>query len=94
MPYLVGPKKDVRSTWEVYWGYLPYFLAADLELIKTVDARMKELYAGSEDDPERARFLSKTVIKLILEKYPMKGLKEALTALEAMSPQEVEKSEG
>lgn len=93
MPLLVGPKKEDPSIWEVYWSYFPYFLATDIQLHQQVDQRMGELYGGSDAEPDRAKFLSRTVIKLVTEKYPMEGLEEVLDALESMSLEGVKKRE-
>ena len=93
MPYLVVPEKkdselDPMSTpkrnWVVTWTVLPYFLAANTDLVRHVDKRLRERFAGEtifSGDPGIQREMSELVIEAILEKTPMVGLREVLQAI-------------
>ena len=97
--YLVHEKKHQDGRWEVAWMWLPHFLAADTELHKYVDQRMTEAFKGTmlEGDvlsmypPSMTPILEqmhRRVIELILEKYPIPGLKEFLDGYAHLHPDE------
>ena len=80
--YLVHQKKNGRN-YEVAWTWLPHFLAADVELVKSVDKALTEKFAGEEMHPIAAH---EEVIHLITQKYPMPGLSVYLQAIESVQP--------
>lgn len=95
--YLVHEKKHRDGRWEVAWMWLPHFLAADKELHKDVDQKMTLAFKGTmlEGDamsmypPSMTPILEmmhRKVIELILEKYPIPGLKELLEAYSHLQP--------
>jgi hypothetical protein len=73
--YLVHPIKDKPGAWEVAWTWLPFFLAADRDLIRAVDKTMAEEFAGKAPAEEA---MDQRVKILILTKYPIVGLAELL----------------
>lgn len=68
-----GPRGEV---WQVKWMWLPFFLAQDPELIRSVDKRLTQLFQGGP--PPKEKVLESALIQAICQKYPMKGLREAL----------------
>ncbi len=95
--YLVHEKKHRDGKWEVAWMWMPHFLAADKELHKRVDQKMTETFKGTmlEGDamsmypPSMTPILemmNRKVIELVLEKYPISGLKELLEAYAHLQP--------
>lgn len=97
--YLVHEKKDRTGKWEVAWTWLPYFLASDKNLHKYVGQKMTELFKGQtvEDDQAQKNQLlmqmHNEVIRLILSKYPMPGLRQYLESTIHLDPEEEEKPE-
>lgn len=99
MPSLVARKKTKQSeqgsprvSYEVRTVYLPFFLAANQDLLRHVDKRLKERFQGRrimEGSTEIERESTSVVIDAILEKNPVKGLREVLEALEKMQPGQV-----
>lgn len=79
--YLVHPKKGSESKWEVAWIWLPHFIAADVALVKHVDAVLTEENKGKLPSQEAMHL---RVLELILEKYQFTGLKEYLHAINAV----------
>jgi Mg/Co/Ni transporter MgtE len=88
---LVGKKKGGKpGQWEVYWSWLPYFLAADVQLIKSVDKKLTKVLAeslNSWQEEDLIEELSQTVLFEIMKKYPMRGLDHYLFALDAVQPE-------
>jgi hypothetical protein len=86
MPSLVEKTEDGRrgGIWEVKWTWMPAFLAMDTNLVKAVDEKLNQLFAGG--DPPIPGVLDRAVIKEICRRYPMTGLGEALQALVAVDP--------
>jgi hypothetical protein len=81
---LVHPKTIGHGKWEVKWTWLPYFLAADIELIKHVDKVMTQEYSGAEvEENQDLQLLNmhNRVVELITEKYPIPGLINYLYAI-------------
>ena len=95
--YLVHEHKVTKGKWEVAWMWLPHFLAADRELHKFVDRKMTERFKGEIADagtPSEEMLVSKmhqTVLDLILEKYPIQGLRGFLEGYILLQPEEVTK---
>jgi hypothetical protein len=88
---LVHPKKLGHGRWEVAWTWMPFFLAADTNLIKHVDSILTEEYKGSipngDDDQVLFKQMHDRVLSLITEKYPMPGLHKYLSAIkEVVTP--------
>lgn len=90
--YLAHPKKDKGGKWEVAWMWLPHFLTSDLDLHKYVDQKMTEAFRGQVAEKEELAPLlvrmHKKVIDLILEKYPIMGLRQLLEGYETLKPEE------
>lgn len=92
--YLVHEKKDRGGKWEIAWTWLPYFLASDKNLHKYVGQKMTEAFKGQtlEDDPaQKNQFqmqMHQEVIRLILSKYPIPGLRQYLEATIHLDPEE------
>lgn len=100
--YLVHEKKERSGKWEVAWMWLPQFLAMDAELHKAVDQKMTQEFKGifleAGVDPSAEHMVQEMhdltvrmhnrVIALILEKYPMPGLREILEAYINLKPEE------
>ena len=97
--YLIHEKKHQDGRWEVAWMWLPHFLAADSELHKHVDREMTGEFKGTmlEGDvmnmypPSMTPILEKMhqkVIDLILEKYPIHGLRRFLEGYTYLRPDE------
>jgi len=82
--YLVHPKKHGHGKWEVAWTWLPFFLAADKELVKYVDQELTKEFKGveTEGEDQLVEMMHEKVINLIVEHYPIPGLREHLGTLE------------
>ena len=92
--YLVHEKKEKTGKWEVAWMWLPHFLAQDKSLHQYVAEKMTDIFKGEalEDDPAQRNLLLKRmhneVIRLIMDKYPMPGLRPYLEATIHLNPEE------
>lgn len=97
--YLVHEKKGKAGKWEVAWMWLPHFLAADRELHRHIDKAMTKEFKGTmlHGDvynmypPSMTPILedmNKRLIELIVEKYPIPGLKGFLDGYAALQPDE------
>lgn len=83
---LVHEKKDRSGCWEVAWMWLPHFLTADVALHRFVDKRMTEKFRSRMGDKEAlADEMHLAVIDLIVEKYPIKGLRQLLGSYSEVS---------
>ncbi len=82
---MVLENKDKPGVWQVAWTWMPYFLAADTELVKYVDQEMTELFA---DRSPTAAEMHEAVVALIEEKYPIKGLRPWLQEIIRVQPEE------
>ena len=73
---LVHPKKMGHGKWEVAWQWLPHFLAADKDLIKSVDKKLSEEFKGTslEDSEAVSQQMHNRLIDLIIEKYGIYGI--------------------
>lgn len=80
--YLVHQKKHLEGKWEVAWMWLPHFLAADQALHKYVDQQMTATFKGEQVEDEKAYSLvermHQKVVDLLLERYPIPGLRRFL----------------
>jgi hypothetical protein len=94
---LVNPKKGNSRKWEVAWAWLPHFLAADLSLVSHVDKVLTEEFKGTELPPQDqlARGqdyvtykMHHRVVDLIVEKYPIKGLRSYVQEILTVEPEE------
>ena len=92
--YIVHQKKEKEGKWEVAWMWLPHFLASDKSLHRYVAEKMTESFKGQavEDDQAQKNSLlmqmHNAVIHLILEKYPISGLRQYLEAMIHLDPEE------
>ena len=91
--YLVYEKKNQPGKWAISWMWLPHFLAADRELHKLVDKTMTEEFRGTvvDSDPQRTALVEKLnnrIVGLILEKYPIRGLRHLLDTYIGLEPEE------
>jgi hypothetical protein len=92
--YLVHEKQVGHGKWDVAWTWLPFFLASDSSLHKQVGHRMTEEFKGQqvEEDPVQKNALllrmHNKVLELILEKYPIPGLRQYLEAVIHLQPVE------
>ena len=92
--YLVHEKKDQGGKWEVAWMWLPFFLASDKNLHKYVGQKMTEAFKGQmvEDPTPKSNILLQMhneVIRLILIKYPMFGLRQYLHSTIHLDPEKL-----
>jgi len=94
--YLVHQKKDRGGKWEVAWMWLPHFLAADQTLHKYVDQKMTEAFKGKQASeaelPKLLEEMHQLVSNLLLEKYPIPGLRRFLEGYIHLRPGEEQKS--
>jgi hypothetical protein len=90
--YLVHQRKDREGKWEVAWMWLPHFLAADETLHKHVDQKMTEKFKGERVEeaalPELIGRMHQEVVNLLLEKYPIPGLRRFLDGYTHLRPGE------
>jgi hypothetical protein len=90
--FLVHEKKVGQGKWEVAWTWLPFFLSSDSNLHKFVGQQMTEEFKGQilEEGQMNAMQLRMhdRVICLILEKYPIPGLRQYLEASIHLDPEE------
>jgi hypothetical protein len=89
---LVQQKKEQDGRWEVAWIWLPHFLTLDVELQRYVDKQMTEKFRGRvvEDRDALADEMHLVVVDLIVEKYPIKGLRQLLGSYSQISADEVD----
>jgi hypothetical protein len=81
--YLVHEKLGSPGTWEIAWMWLPQFLALDRALIRSLDQSMtKEFQGAQKEDLQKSMHLR--VVDLIVNKYPMVGLREYLLGVEKL----------
>ena len=98
--YLVYEKKNFPGKWAVSWMWLPHFLAADRDLHRHVDRTMTEEFRGTmidgnaSGDPRQnpqlqalVEKLNTRVMDLILEKYPIAGLRQMLDSYGRVEPE-------
>ena len=96
--WLVHEDTKKGGRWQIAWMWLPHFLASDSSLHKFVAERMTEEFRGTmleggegEDPPSVAPVLQRMhdkVIDLIVEKYPIGGLREYLSSITHVQPEE------
>lgn len=98
--FLVHEKKESLGRWEVAWMWLPHFLAADRELHRHVDREMTKEFKGTvlednvqERSPNEQRDvvlerMNTKVKDLLLEKYPIPGLRRLLDSYIYLQPDE------
>ena len=88
--YLVHQKKVKDGKWEVAWMWLPHFLAQDQSLHRYVGEKMTESFKGQmvEGDESLVIQMHNEVIRLIMEKYPIPGLRPYLEATIHLDPEE------
>lgn len=89
---LVQEKRSYDGRWEVTWMWLPHFLAIDVELQRYVDKKMTEKFRGQVVDDKEALLdaMHREVVELIVEKHPIKGLRQLLGSYSQVSVNEVE----
>jgi hypothetical protein len=104
--WLIHEDAKKKGRWQVAWSWLPYFLATDRALHKWVGERMTEKFKGSKLEGDVHNMypptmtpllmdMHKEVINLILERYPIQGLRAYLEATVHVQPEEAEeKSDG
>lgn len=96
---LVHQSERNAGKWKVAWVWMPHFLAIDRELHKFVDQGMTKAFKGQSisDDPDQAESVVKQmhdeVIRLILKKYDITGLRPYLEAIADLNPEEVTSKE-
>ena len=88
----VHEKERGYGKWEVAWMWMPHFLAADSALHKYVDKEMTKAFKGTDlgiefDPMDVQERMHAKVIELVLEKYPMQGLREYLEAIQSVKPE-------
>lgn len=92
--YLVHEKKEKTGKWEVAWMWLPHFLSQDKSLHRYVAEKMTDTFKGEEledNTPQRDQMLRRMhdeVIRLIMDKYPIQGLRLYLEATIHLDPEE------
>ena len=66
--FWVHERKQGYGKWEVAWTWMPFFLAADKELIKYVDQKMTEAFKGTDSENGVTEFqMHEKVIDLVME---------------------------
>jgi len=85
---LVHEKIDNPGRWEVAWMWLPHFLAADRRLHRHVDQEMKKEFKGRMVQDGVVDQMNRRVIELILEQYPIPGLRQLLETYVYLNPDE------
>jgi len=96
--YLVHPKKAQEGKWEVAWMWLPHFLAQDRSLHRHVAEEMTTRFGGQvlEDDRTQKNQvlmeMHNEVIRLILERYPIPGLRAYLESTIHLDPETQEET--
>ena len=83
---LVFDHKEKVGVWAVAWTWLPFFLAADGELVKQVDQELTARFSGQKVETPGERLalagrMHEVVIELIIKKYPIPGLDRYLGAI-------------
>ena len=92
--YLVHEKKAKTGKWEVAWMWLPHFLAQDKSLHKYVAEKMTSVFKGEPVEEEASQRnllllqMHNEVIRLIMDKYPIPGLRQSLEATIHLDPEE------
>lgn len=90
--FLVHEKKDRVGKWEIAWMWLPHFLASDRSLHKYVGEKMTAAFKGETfETPVPTTLLQQMhdqVIRLILERYPIPGLRQYLESTIHLEPEE------
>jgi hypothetical protein len=97
--WLVHEDATKDGKWQVAWMWMPHFLAVDGSLHKFVGEKMTEEFKGTmlEGDvhnmypPSLTPILQRMhnrVIDLILEKYPINGLRGYLESIKDIHPDE------
>lgn len=90
--YLVHQKKAKDGKWEVAWMWLPHFLAQDQSLHLYVEKKMTETFKGRIVEGSTLVIqMHEEVIRLIMEKYPIHGLRLYLGATIHLDPEIQEK---
>ena len=96
--YLVHEKKEKTGKWEVAWMWLPHFLASDQSLHRHVAEKMTETFKGQtleEDQVQKNLVLTQMhneVIRLIMERHPIPGLRQYLEATIHLDPESQEQT--
>lgn len=94
--YLVHKGKQKDGRWEIAWMWLPHFLASDGNLHRYVAEKMTSTFKGQvlEGDEEQKNQvlmqLHNEVIRLILEKHPISGLRQYLEATIHLDPEKLQ----
>jgi len=94
--YLVHAKKEKTGKWEVAWMWLPHFLAQDKSLHQYVAGKMTSAFKGEAVESEPAQKnqlllqMHNEVIRLILERHPIPGLRQYLEATIHLDPENQE----
>jgi len=98
--YLVHEKRDNPGRWEVAWMWMPHFLSADRELHRHIDTAMTKEFKGTilegdsqEHSPNEMRDavverMHARVKELVLDKYPIPGLRMLLDSYVHLQPDE------
>jgi len=93
--YFVHEDKAKDGRWQIAWMWMPHFLASDSSLHKFVSKAMTEEFRGTviKDDEQPLLTTSllvrmhKKVIDLVVEKYPITGLRDYLVAISGVQPE-------
>ena len=92
--HLVHPVKGREGKWEVAWMWLPHFLAADQALHKYVDQEMTKAFQGEQTvDTTLFDHMHTKVLDLLLEKYPIPGLRRFLEGYVHLRPEDAREVE-
>jgi hypothetical protein len=87
--FLVHPRKDRPGKWEVAWMWLPHFLAADQALHKYIDEEMTKAFKGEQVvNTDLFDRMNGKVVDLIVEKYPIQGMRRFLVGYVHLTPEE------
>jgi hypothetical protein len=78
---LVHQRKANPRVLEVAWTWVPFWLAADKNLIAKIDQELTKQFKGQEMTPDLLVELDKMVKSKILEAYKIQGLDKVLEAL-------------
>lgn len=81
----VFQRKDKPETWEVRWQWMPFFIAADTDLIKAVDESLTTTFVNRDAGDINLQWeMHQAVITLVVEKHPIPGLRSYLEAISSV----------
>lgn len=87
---VVHEKRKKPGKLEVAWTWFPFFIAADSDLIESVDTRMTEMFSGQDlrchDVGALMLRMHNEVLDMVCARYQFKGLRKYLEAICEVDP--------